>query len=89
MANKWRIFHRPLNVKLQLAEAIVKTCCVLHNFVRARDGFENSDGLNVELTFESECCTTRPSRLASTLRDQFAEYFVTSAGAVPWQSERI
>lgn len=39
MSNKWRIFHRPLNVDVSLAEDIIKTCCILHNYVRGRNGY--------------------------------------------------
>ncbi|KAG8239271.1 hypothetical protein J437_LFUL019151 [Ladona fulva] len=45
MSNKWRILHRPLDVKIELASAVVKTCCILHNFVRERDGYEFEDTL--------------------------------------------
>lgn len=38
LSNKWRILHRPLNVSVELSEKIVKACCILHNFVRVRDG---------------------------------------------------
>lgn len=43
MANKWRIFHRPLNTNVDFAEDIIKTCCVLHNLVRLRDGQRDDD----------------------------------------------
>jgi hypothetical protein len=36
LTNKWRIFHRPLNVNIYMAVDIVKACVVLHNFVRER-----------------------------------------------------
>nr|CAI5859379.1 unnamed protein product [Callosobruchus analis] len=39
LVNKWRIFHRPLNVDIEFAENIIKVCCVLHNYVRLRDGY--------------------------------------------------
>lgn len=39
MCNKWRILHRPPDVKIDLAETIVKAICALHNYVRVRDGF--------------------------------------------------
>ncbi|KAG8238052.1 hypothetical protein J437_LFUL017959, partial [Ladona fulva] len=45
MSNKWRTLHRPLDVKTELASAVVKTCCILHNFVRERDGYEFEDTL--------------------------------------------
>jgi len=32
--NKWRIFHRAIHVCPYFWDVIVKTCCILHNFVR-------------------------------------------------------
>jgi hypothetical protein len=46
LANKWRIFHRQLNVNLDMAVDIVKVCVVLHNFVRVRDGYSHQDTLS-------------------------------------------
>lgn len=89
LSNKWRIFHRPLNVALELAEDIVKVCCVLHNFVRARDGFQTDDNLTVHGVFDKECATGPTSRLTSNLRDQFANYFISDEGAVSWQRQYI
>lgn len=88
LANKWRIFHRPLNVELSLCEDIIKVCCVLHNFVRDRDGFRVEDALTVEGLFDLDTSTSSP-KPAKILRDKFADYFVSSDGAVPWQMYRI
>lgn len=46
-SNKWRIFHRPLNVSDEFAEDIIKACVILHNFVRIQDG----NTLNFEDTY--------------------------------------
>lgn len=35
--NKWRIFHRPLDVTPQFCDSIVKVCCILQNFVRRKE----------------------------------------------------
>ena len=43
MANKWRIFHRPMNVNIDFAECIIRACCVLHNFVILKDGYNYED----------------------------------------------
>jgi hypothetical protein len=48
LSNKWRIFHRPLNVSVEFAEDIVKACTVLHNFLRVRDGYKHEDALFYE-----------------------------------------
>lgn len=89
LANKWRILHRPLNVDSTLAEDIVRVCCVLHNFVRDRDGIRIEDTLIVEGLLDMDPAGRPTSRLASNVRDMFAKYFISSEGAVPWQIERI
>lgn len=38
LSNKWRIFHRPLNLKYDTCVSVIKACCALHNYVRNRDG---------------------------------------------------
>jgi hypothetical protein len=38
--NKWGIFHRAIDI---YPDVLVKTCCILHNFVRQRDGFQFQD----------------------------------------------
>jgi len=35
-----RIFHRAIEVCPDFCDATVKTCCMLHNFVRQGDGFQ-------------------------------------------------
>lgn len=89
LANKWRIFHRPLNVHLSLCEDIVKVCCLLHNFVRERDGFKIEDTLTVEGLFDLDASREQPTKKATKLRDKFADYFMSENGAVSWQMDRI
>ena len=43
--NKWRILHCAIDVCTDFCDVIVKTCCILHNFVRQRDGFQFQDTL--------------------------------------------
>ncbi|KAJ8959283.1 hypothetical protein NQ314_006290 [Rhamnusium bicolor] len=56
LANKWRIFHRPLDVHDETAIWRVKACTVLHNFVREKDGFNFE---NTDLTFSFTSCRLR------------------------------
>ncbi|XP_073533020.1 uncharacterized protein [Phyllobates terribilis] len=37
MANRFRIFHTPINMKLTSIDSVVLACCTLHNFLRRRD----------------------------------------------------
>jgi hypothetical protein len=43
LTNKWRIFHRPINVSRYFAVDIVKACTVLRNIVREKDGCNFED----------------------------------------------
>lgn len=86
LANKWRIFHRPLNVEQDLAELIIKVCCLLHNFVRERDGFRFEDTLTVDGFDEMQCVPRmNPGRTATTVREHFANYFMSAEGQLPFQ----
>ncbi|KAM4016591.1 uncharacterized protein ACNLHF_002859 isoform 1-T3 [Anomaloglossus baeobatrachus] len=56
MANRFRVFHTPINLSLPSIDAVVLACCALHNFLRRRDaitycptGFVDSDDLNGEV----------------------------------------
>lgn len=90
LSNKWRIFHRPINVEPNFATDIIKACTVLHNFVRDRDGVLIEDTTTItgleDLPRES---TARGGLQANTVRNVLTKYFGTIAGAVPWQMSKI
>jgi hypothetical protein len=46
LCNKWRVFHRAIDLHPDFADIVVKACCVLHNYVRARDGIRFEDTLH-------------------------------------------
>lgn len=88
LANKWRIFHRPLNVSLDLAVNIVKACCLLQNFIHKEEGITM-----VYLDMCSELQELLPSgqieivpTTANNIRDKYKEYFNSEYGSVPWQN---
>jgi len=89
LANKWRIFHRPINVNIDFAEDIIKACCILHNFVRERDGYNFEHTLTDELNSLQQQENVQGSVVANTIRDHFATYFESDIGAVPWQDSKI
>jgi hypothetical protein len=87
LANTWRILHRPLNMSIDLCEDIVKSCCVLHNFVRQReDNYISPTTNDTQDTVGNPIPSTR-NKTAHDIRDNFADYFVSDAGALPWQSK--
>ncbi|CAH1998916.1 unnamed protein product [Acanthoscelides obtectus] len=85
LANKWRIFHTPILVRPELIDDIVKACCILHNFVRQRDGANYEEG---EISPFPDVINTgaAPRDQGTQVRDFFADYFV-GIGAVPFQEE--
>lgn len=74
---------------------IIKACCVLHNFIRKREGRA------YQLSADSEVnITARPARIreekpprranaAQILRTKLANYFISEAGSLPWQWKNI
>ncbi|RVE43987.1 hypothetical protein evm_011371 [Chilo suppressalis] len=91
LANKWRIFHTPMMVEPKFATLITKTACVLHNYVRRRDGYRFSDTLTNVISSADRVSsgTTQVAREAREARDKFANYFLTSEGRLPWQDKYI
>ncbi|GFN73749.1 hypothetical protein PoB_000025500 [Plakobranchus ocellatus] len=87
LSNKWRIFHRPLNVSVEFATDIVKAYCILHHCVRQRCEMNFKDmleitGLDVPETAPE---VLHGGRYAQTNRDKFAHYFHSAGGQLPWQ----
>lgn len=89
LSNKWRIFHRPLNIRSDLAERIIKTCCLLHNFVRQRDGYRFEETLTINgLTDVMPKDNTQPGNSTKCMRTLFMDYF-NNEGAISWQWNKI
>lgn len=93
LSNKWRVFHRPLQLKTDVAVTVVKACCALHNFVRARDGVRFEETLDItglhDIEYENNNETPRGAKRAYKYRDAFANYFISNAGSLPWQYRNI
>ncbi len=84
LANKWKVFHTPILVEPDFGDDIIKACCILHNFVRRRDGY------NFEDTLTHPCADIRNfgpgiSGTGPGVREVFADYFM-GVGAVPFQN---
>lgn len=69
---------------------IIKAVCILHNYVRKREGitynpqqFEDATAVNLNITPQNLQITAQSS--ASNLRNYLANYFITPAAALPWQ----
>lgn len=76
-----------MNTALPNTITIVKACCVLHNFIRERDGYrvEDVEGFQ-ELQLNAN---NNIVRTGDMIRDKFANYFVSPDGSVSWQDASI
>lgn len=93
MTNKWRILHRALNVSKVFAKDIVKAIVILHNMVRDKDGWRQSD-FYVDAHTEGlqnirQGTSIRGGRHANDVRAEFANYFMSPEGSLPWQMNKI
>ncbi|CAH1979853.1 unnamed protein product, partial [Acanthoscelides obtectus] len=90
LANKWRIFHRPVNVSLYLAVDIVKACRILQNFIHKEERFQFDNANEIESPSELESELTqlpitnavRGSLLANDVRNKFAQYCLTKVASL-------
>lgn len=89
MSNKWRILHRPLDTNIEFAEYIVKAICVLHNYVRIRDGNCYEETLfTAPLANLTGSTSGRAIRVADNIRNKFMDYF-NNEGSIEWQDRMI
>jgi len=90
LCRKFEIFYGCIAVDPDFVSIIVQAATVLHNYIRRRDGFEFEDTLNADnmLPIEPRGTASR-SLVGQQVRDQFAQYFLSDAGSVPWQNNRI
>lgn len=89
LANKWRILHRPIDVELAFADYIIKACCILHNFVRKKDGIVVEEE-GYECPLESlQPVGIRADTCGINVRDYFANYFLSPQGSIAWQYDKI
>jgi len=96
MASKFKVLSTPiLCVNEETINSITRCVCVLHNFIRIREGrayqpqyYNNKEteinmNIGIELENENNNLPTRNS--ASGLRDYLSNYFVQPQSALPWQ----
>lgn len=89
LANKWRLLHTPIYLKMQHAIQAVKAICALHNFIREHDGFQFEDTLANQAMTRAEMTSTRGSRSGAALRETLCSYFMSPEGQLPWQLDAI
>lgn len=92
LANRFRIFHSAINLKLHRIEIVTLCCCVLHNFLRKTCfRYFNEDDIEEEQShFENSLVSLEnnprnTNARAKLVREMYVEYF-NGDGAVHWQN---
>ncbi|KAF0702649.1 protein ALP1-like [Aphis craccivora] len=81
LANKWRVLHSAMLLAPDFADDVVKACCILHNYVRRRDGYRFEDTFSNDIEVFQNRNSNRNlgvSQQRIDIRDYFAEYFINS-----------
>lgn len=89
LSNRFRILLTPINLSVDKVESITLAVCVLHNFlieekVAAYVEIDGARAPTIGSIFERQA-GDRPPASASQYRDLFRDFFMSDAGAVPWQ----
>lgn len=104
LANKFQIFQKEIDLPVEKVNKITFAACALHNYIRARDGFdvklldfENTNAVSynhgswrneVMLTDLQRTHGNRSGEDGRKVRNAYSEYFNTN-GSVPWQNDAI
>lgn len=88
LANKWRFLHTPISLNMENAIIAVKAACVLHNFVRKRDGYLFEDSLMDEME-GADWTHTRGNYRWASICEKFTDFFMSPASQVSWQLDAI
>ncbi|XP_055919373.1 putative nuclease HARBI1 [Eupeodes corollae] len=91
LANRFRVFQTEIHLRPEKVQEIVRTCCLLHNFLLTKNGNSEFPSAVLRSGEQQETApnTARnPQKLASSIRDTFADYF-QNEGELPWQYQYI
>ncbi|CAF4811510.1 unnamed protein product [Pieris macdunnoughi] len=95
LTSKFRIYNRRIHALPKNFDNIILSTCILHNFIKKYDKETN---LFAEVASTNETLAAyddlpavglNASREAFYVRDTFKSYFISPAGALPWQNNRI
>lgn len=88
LSNKWRVLHSSINTDVKNAIKIIQVTCVLHNFVRRREGINFKDQLRTCTLRDIRTSRLVVSTSGQRVRNFYKEYFVNE-GRLNWQNRYI
>lgn len=92
LSARWRVFLRHLEVQPDMTDIIITGACCLHNMLCSNGDFEPE---NTNSNTSEGCLMNlgpirqNHTQYAMYIRDKYRDYFVSEAGSVPWQIERV
>lgn len=93
MTQKFQVFLTPIrSSSYATINNVVKSACVLHNFIRLKEGrpyyptdFENPRQTRL-FNFTQDLINVNPTSSGPIVRKYLTNYFITPQGALSWQS---
>jgi hypothetical protein len=91
MTQKFQVLLTPIRcLNYATVNNIVKSVCVLHNFIRLRDGVpysatESGDTQDRSFNFERDEIHVNPRSSGATVGKYLTNYFVLPRASLPWQ----
>ncbi|KAM5191432.1 uncharacterized protein ACMZJ9_013619 [Mantella aurantiaca] len=79
LANKWRVLHTAISLNVGNAVEVIKAACILHNFVRMREGCNLENTYTTHLSVAGRPMLRGP-RSAFQYRDMLANYLESPEG---------
>lgn len=91
LAQRWRVYFRPLQCKIDSVYKIIKATVILHNYLSSK-GNVTAVGNHEEIrTAYQTCwkpvpkCAAQATKEQVRIRNHFVDYFNSTEGSVPWQ----
>lgn len=95
LASVWRIYQKPLECRIDLAEKIILATIVLHNYIRETPAQNNPAVANEEIPasplepLHVAAVATNATREAIRVRNLFTNFFLSNEGRVEWQERMV
>ncbi|XP_069815805.1 uncharacterized protein [Dendropsophus ebraccatus] len=91
LSSKWRVMQSALQLTPDKVKKVIQACVILHNYVRIHDATvipeeQMSAMQSAAIPLEGNL-QGRPGSSGLAVRDFYADYFLSPAGAVPWQRD--